>query len=176
MLVVTPAVVPVNYGLWKDYTSEQKNPSKKFNRRKNKFLKSITPNDTIKKPCIAILYKLSNTDTILIWEKTLLNEVCPVDVIVANDGLSIATFDNWFSKGHGENVFTVYNNKGNVYAKYRLKDISPINISNYLTSVSSINWYKNAHYISNDRLVITFICADKNEIQRVYNIETLSFE
>lgn len=176
MLVVTPAVVPVNYGLWKDYTSEQKNPPKKFNRRKNKFLKSITPNDTIKKPCIAILYKLSNTDTILIWEKTLLNEVCPVDVIVANDGLSIATFDNWFSKGHGENVFTVYNNKGNVYAKYKLKEISPINISNYLTSVSSIHWYKNVNYISNDRLMITFISADKNEIQRVYNIETLSFE
>jgi len=55
--------------------------------------------DTVK-PCRAILYRISNSDTIEIWNEPLVNFESPVKAIVANDGKSVITIDDWHSKGY----------------------------------------------------------------------------
>src|SRR5688572_10805057 len=42
------------------------------------------------------------------WKKPLINEIAPVDVVVANNGHGFATFDNWHSMGHGPNAIAIY--------------------------------------------------------------------
>lgn len=75
------------------------------------------------------------------WSKPLLNEVAPVDVLVANGGSNIVTFDNWHSMGYGSTAIVVYDGRGNLVRKLALEDIFPSwFVAAQPHSVSSIAW------------------------------------
>lgn len=175
-LVVTPSKTPEKYHQWLTYKNNRHPDTKSVLRRKEKFMKSITANDTIVTPCNAQLYRNTGNDSILVWSKKLLNYTSPVHAIVADDGSSIATFDNWYSEGYGGNVFVVYNEKGEAKKTYKLDDFSPFPLNDYSISISSIFWRRGAQYIDNSKIEIEFVNDNKVVKKRVYNIRKLMFE
>lgn len=175
-LVVSPKRTSNKYYMWNYYKGGNHTFSKKMLRKKEKFMLNITDQDTILIPCTAELYQIGETDSVLLWKSILLNEVCPVNAIVANDGSSIATFDNWYSKGYGLNVFVVYDEKGNTKKTFNLEEISPFPIDDYPMSISSIYWNKGVKYIDVERIEIIFEAKDNSVKTRVYNLKKNEFE
>jgi len=160
MLRVFPTKIPDKY--W-DWESSSKRKKKRFEAKDTTIIK-----------CHAILYKLDSQDSIQVWNKFLINRTAPSDVIVANDGSSIATFDNWHSLGYGI-VFTIYNEKGEVENNYKLEDFSPYEIDDYMHSVSSIWWKCGAKYIDINRIEIC--CSVEEESKDIhYNLKSKEFE
>lgn len=158
MLKVYPIEYPKNY----------------FTRKYRRQYKKGIIKDTIV-PCHAILYKISNSDTIEIWNKPLVNKESPVNVIVANDGKSIVTFDDWHWRGYSHTM-VIYGENGNVIKDYELKEISPFPLETYLRSISSIFWGSKGKYVDNSRVEVYFE-NEINEIQkRVFNIKLHEFE
>lgn len=139
-------------------------------------MRNITAQDTVLTPCTADLYKIDNSDSVLVWRRPLLNFVCPVYAIIANDGSSIATFDNWYSTGYGVNVFVVYDEKGDAKKTYKLEEISPFPLNDYPMSISSIQWNKREEYLDVERIEIVFGAEDNREKTRTYNMKKLEFE
>lgn len=75
------------------------------------------------------------------WRKPLINEIAPVDVVVANNGQGFATFDNWHSVGHGPNAIVIYGRDGTLIRKFGLEDLfPPWFVAALPHSVSSIHW------------------------------------
>jgi len=175
-LIITPKKTSDKYYLW-DYYKTNKHPqTKKILKQKEKFMRSISEHDTIRIPCTGELYQINGTDSVLIWKRPLLNEVCPVYAIVANDGSSIVTFDNWYSTGYGVNVFVVYDENGNAKKTYKLEEISPFPLNDYSMSISSLYWKKDVRYIDNDRIEIIFETDENKTTKRIYNLKRLEFE
>ncbi len=139
-------------------------------------MRKITVQDTILTPCTAALYKIHGQDSTLVWKQALLNKINPVYAIVANDGSSIATFDNWHFIGCGEHVFVIYNQDGLPQKTYKLEDISPFSLNDYERSISSTHWYDERRYIDNKHIEIIFVTEDGKTKRRIYNIEKLDFE
>jgi len=175
-LIITPKKIPDKYYQWKNYKNNKHPQTKTILRKKLKFMQSISAEDTILIPCMAELYQIKGTDSILLWKNKLLNDICPVYAIVANDGSSVATFDNWYSTGYGVNVFVIYNAEGEAKRTYKLEEISPFPLNDYSLSISSIYWRKSARFIDNERISIEF-ATENNEIEkRIYNTKKLTFE
>src|SRR5690554_323304 len=176
-LIITPKRTSDKYYLWNYYKSNNHPQTKKILRKKKKFMQSISAQDTVLIPCKGELYMVKGTtDSVLIWERTLLNDICPTYAIVANDGSSIATFDNWYSTGYGVNVFVVYDEKGNARKTYKLEEISPFSLNDYLLSISSIIWYDKVEFIENNRIELVFETRDKRKKTMIYNTKELEFE
>ena len=84
------------------------------------------------------------------WTKPLINEVSPVDVVVANGGGSVVTFDNWHSMGYGPDTIVVYDSRGSVVRALALEDVFPKwFVAAQPHSVSSI-WWRGQPRISED--------------------------
>ncbi len=157
ILKVYPIKYPANYF------------SPKYRRQ---YEKGIV-NDTVA-PCHAILYRISDSDTIEIWNKPLVNRSSPVRVRVANDGKSVVTFDDWFMRG-GRHTMVVYGAMGELIEDFSLEDISPFPIDQYPQSVSSIYW-GTGDYWDNDNLEIIFCNEDGEKKRRVFSISKRIFE
>lgn len=85
-----------------------------------------------------------------IWEGRLVNDVSPVSALVADDGRYVVTFDNWHSKGFGDNVVVIYRADGTVVRSLKLADIVPADYVRILPrSVSSL-WWSGKHSLSPD--------------------------
>ena len=175
-LVITPKITPDKYYQWNYYKSNKHPQTKKILRKKEKFMQGILEKDTILIPCTAELYRINATDSILIWKKRLLNDYCPVYAIIANDGTSVVTFDNWYSTGYGVNVFVVYNEKGEAKRTYKLEEISPFPMNDYSMSISSLYWRKEVRFIDNDTIEIIFETENKKLSKRIYDMKKYEFE
>jgi hypothetical protein len=156
MLKVFPTEFPDKYMDWK--------------RAKPKKKAKFSPADTAIKHCHAALYKISDSDTTEIWSKRLINAIAPVHAIVANDGNTIVTFDNWHSVGYGIDVLVVYDSRGGLVNRYALEDFSPFPINDYEMTISSLWWRCGASYIDDKMIEICFRDADDNEKIRKYNL------
>ncbi|GAB3162591.1 hypothetical protein [Telluribacter humicola] len=174
-LIITPQIVPEKYYRWEYFKSNRHPQTKKMLRKKDKFLRNISAQDTVLTPCTGELYDVSGAESVLIWKRSMLNNPCPVHAIIANDGSSVATFDNWYSIGYGVNVFAIYNQKGDAKSTYKLEEISPFPLNDYGKSTSSLYWRKGAVFIDNERVELTFY-TEKNMKKRIYNTKKLEFE
>lgn len=131
-------------------------------------------------PCHAVLYRISNSDTIEVWNKPFINPVSPVNAVVANDGKSVVTIDDWYNAG-SKHTLVVYGEEGELIEDFTLEDITPFPLEQYSRSISSIHWGGrvkdgNVQYLDNERLVISFRNAKGEERKRIFNIETGKFE
>jgi len=136
--------------------------------------KNRTPKDTII-PCHAVLYKLLGTDTVEVWNKLLVNNVSPVEIIVANDGKSVVTFDDWHSRGF-QHTMVVYLEYGDLFKDFSLKEISPFPLEQYYRTISSIHWGSHGKYIDNNRVEVSFHDEKGETRKRVFNIKQGEFE
>lgn len=103
-----------------------------------------------------------------IWKIDLRNKIAPANAILADDGSSVITFDNWGSIGTGSDVMVVYGKNGELLNSYSLKDISPIPISDYYQTVSSVWWRCDVKYIDINNIELKF--CDKNKKSTVKQI------
>lgn len=162
MVKVYPTYIPKNYWKW--------------NLAKPNSMKHVSAKDTTIIHCYAILYKVTNKDTVEVWNKQLINRIMPQDVIVSDDGKSIVTFDNWGSLGYGVDVMVTYDKNGGLIKRYQLEEFSPFPINDYLISISSIWWRCGAKYIDNQTIEICFQNNTKNILTRQYNLTTKEFK
>ena len=162
MLKVVPRTFPPKF--WKANYERLK--------RKNK----LSGKDTTIIPCTGTLYKIIASDTSIVWEKELINRICPVSAIVSNDGSSVVTFDNWLMIGYYSDIMVVYNDLGDLKKRYKIEDISPFPINDYPSSISSLYWCCGKKYIDNDSIEICFENKKSAIIKRIYNVKKLSFE
>ncbi len=161
LLKVYPTEIPKNYYKWLSAKP----------KKKSRF----SAEDTTIVHCHAILYEINHSDTIPIWNKKLINRIAPNFVIVANDGKTIVTFDNWSALGYGVDVMVTYDDCGNMVERYNLEEFSPFPINNYFLSMTSIWWQCGAKYISNDEIEICFLDDKDNTKTRMYNLSTKEF-
>lgn len=83
----------------------------------------------------------SDGSWVTVWDKPLVNEVRPVSAIVSDDGRHVATFDNWYSTGFGENVVVLYGADGSLVRSFALSDVVPAYfVDAFPRSVSSLHW------------------------------------
>lgn len=158
MLMVYPTEYPQNY----------------FTAKYQRHQKMGKVTDTIK-PCHAILYRVSSSDTLEIWNRPLVNAQSPVRAIVANDGKSVITIDDWHQKG-SVHTFVVYGESGELIREFELKEISPFPLEEYFRSISSIHWGGSARYLDNNRVEVIFVNEEGEEKKRVFNIKDGGFE
>lgn len=175
-LIVIPTIIPEKYYQWNYFKNSQVPFNKAGQRRKKRLLESITESDTILIPCHGKLYSISRADTILMWDRKLLNDNCPVHAIVSNDGSSVVTFDNWYSVGYGVNVMVIYNEIGDAKKTYKLEEITPYPLNDYPRTISSVLWRYGARFINNDKIEIDFRNEKDVIIKRTYNTNQLIFE
>jgi hypothetical protein len=85
----------------------------------------------------------------------LVNDVAPVDALVANDGKYLVTFDNWHRLGYGDDVVAIYDAHGRLIRKYALIDILPLDyIETLQRSVSSLHWGRGHFFADDDTLIL----------------------
>lgn len=162
MLKVVPLTYPAKF--W----------NANYNRLKRK--NKLSGKDTTIFPCTGTLYKIIASDTSIVWEKKLINRICPVSAIVSNDGSSVITFDNWLMIGYGSDIMVAYNELGELKKRYKLEDISPFPINDYPSSISSLFWCCGKKYTNNDSIEICFENRKNEIIKRIYNVRKLTFE
>lgn len=141
-------------------------------KRKNK----LSGKDTTIISCTGTLYKIIASDTSIVWEKKLINRICPVTAIVSNDGSSVITFDNWLMIGYGSDIMVVYNEFGELKKRYKLEEISPFPINDYPSSISSLYWCCGKKYTTNYSIEICFENRNNEIIKRIYNVRNMTFE
>ncbi|MDR1755724.1 MAG: hypothetical protein LBR65_02030 [Culturomica sp.] len=149
-------------------------PNDYFTAKYQKQLKKGIVTDSIVSSH-AILYHICNSDTIEVWNRPLVNSQSPVNAIVANDGKSIVTIDDWYSKGY-EHTLVIYGEDGELIKDFELKDITPFPLEQYFYSISSIHWGGKVEYLDNDRMKIFFRNKNEEEQTRVFNIKTREFK
>lgn len=105
----------------------------------------------------------------LLWERQLVNEECPVDAVVSDQGY-VATFDNWYRRGIGDHVVVVYDPRGEVVIDMELGDFtSRSERIRFVKSVSSIHWGRD-HELGSDVLILKlqmmpWSLVDKNDVE-----------
>jgi hypothetical protein len=83
----------------------------------------------------------------LVWEADLSNRVAPVSALVSKDGRHVVTFDNWHSRGYGDNVVVIYGPKGKQIKKLGISDFVDAALERRLPhSVSSL-WWGHGHQL-----------------------------
>lgn len=90
------------------------------------------------------------------WSEPLVNDVAPVDAVVANSGEYVVTFDNWHSTGLGDHVVVIYDGEGQLVRSLRLDDfLPPEQIAGFHRTASSL-WWSGKQRISDDseRLIL----------------------
>ena len=89
-----------------------------------------------------------------VWQMPLVNDVAPVVVLLVDDGSRLVTFDNWHSKGYGDDAVVIYDRQGEVVRKLSLEQMLPADYVRYLPrSVSSLQWRGTPALVDGDRMV-----------------------
>ena len=174
--VVYPTMTPAKYEEWHKYRIIDSKLSKTEQKKKERFFSDLTASDTVLVPCTGVLYHISGNDTVKIWERKLLNTICPVTANVSDNGSSVVTFDNWYSNSYGVNVMVVYNGKGDAMRTYKLEEITPYPLNDYFTSMSSIWWDAGTRFIDNERIEISFQNEKHAVIKRIYDTKDYAFK
>lgn len=85
-----------------------------------------------------------------VWKLPLVNDVGPVNALVANGGRYLVTFDNWHSAGYGPDAVVIYDGEGRLVRKFALEDFLPeAYVAQLPRSVSSL-WWGGDHALAND--------------------------
>jgi hypothetical protein len=93
--------------------------------------------------CEAVLERLAEDQRHYeqVWRKPLVNELAPVSALVSEADGSFVTFDNWGSKGYGDDAIVIYSGAGTLRKKFALTDLmSDADFKRLPSSASSVHW------------------------------------
>lgn len=89
-----------------------------------------------------------------VWDQPLVNDVSPVNALIADGGAYVVTFDNWHSIGFGDHVVVIYGPGGELGRSLSLTDILPEPYLEALPrTVSSLRW-SGEHRIAGGTLIL----------------------
>jgi hypothetical protein len=83
----------------------------------------------------------------LVWEADLANRVAPVSGLVTKDGQHVVTFDNWHSRGHGDNVVVIYGPNGKQIKKLGISDFVDAALVRRLPLSVGSRWWGQGHLL-----------------------------
>lgn len=90
----------------------------------------------------------------LVWQMPLVNDVAPVNVLLADNASFLVTFDNWHSVGYGDDVVVIYDREGHPAHTYSLEQILPAAYVHHLPRSVSSRWWGGKHaLVEGDRYV-----------------------
>lgn len=89
-----------------------------------------------------------------VWQMPLVNDVAPVEVLLADDGSRLVTFDNWHSMGYGDDAVVIYDERGDLLRKLSLEQMLPAAYIQHLPrSVSSMQWRGEPALVEDGRML-----------------------
>lgn len=112
-----------------------------------------------------------------LWAKPLVNQIAPVEVLLAHDGTRVVTFDNWHSVGHGEHVIAIYDGAGELIRSMPLSALLPEDYIEALPhSVSSLQWRRGERISADGGLLLLDVVvpspdgSDRETVERAINL------
>lgn len=90
----------------------------------------------------------------VVWEADLSNDVSPVGALVTRDGQYVVTFDNWHSRGCGDNVVVLYGPKGQQIKRLSLSDFVDVTLESSLPQSVSSRWWGQGHQLDEKAEVV----------------------
>ncbi len=109
-----------------------------------------------------------------VWAKPLVNQIAPVELMIAPDGNRIVTFDNWHSIGHGENVIVIYDGAGDLVRSMPLSALLPEDYIEALPhTVSSLSWRLGERFSDDGRrllLDVVIPSTDRETVERAIDL------
>ena len=108
------------------------------------------------------------------WDKPLVNDVAPVDVVVAPSGRVVATLDNWHFVGRGDNVLVFYGSDGTLIRSLKLTDLLPdYYIKALPSSVSSTGWHSDVRFGADGKLIIPILQPSDDRSDRSKTVDMI---
>lgn len=84
------------------------------------------------------------------WSRPLLNDVAPVETVLANGAQGFVTFDNWHAMGYGPDAIAVYDAQGRLVRNLAVEQVlPPWFVAIQAHSVGSI-WWRDTPHLSTD--------------------------
>jgi hypothetical protein len=108
---------------------------------------------------MAEIQKRDGNDWRVIRRFPLVNDVGPVNVLVANGAHRIVTFDNWHSVGFGKDAVVIYDEQGKHIRSLGLKDFLPEAWVRHLPRTVSSIWWGHGHTLDPSGSVLTLQVA-----------------
>jgi hypothetical protein len=87
-------------------------------------------------------------DALLKWSRELLNPSAPHQVLVADSGAYVVTFDEWGGVGYGPNVVVIYGPGGDVIKSFALEDLLTEEEIGAVWCSTSSRWWGAGKYIN----------------------------
>lgn len=101
-----------------------------------------------------------------IWRRDLINEIAPTDSYVSASGRYVATLDNWYSTGFGDDAIVIYDTHRGTVRHFGLRAM--LGEPYFLTlprSISSIRWRENARILGEALLVPVATPDDRRTVE-----------
>jgi hypothetical protein len=82
-----------------------------------------------------------------LWARDLVNPTAPHEVLVADSGDYVVTFDEWGRVGYGPNVVVIYGPGGELVRNFALEDLLTEKEIAAVPQTVSSRWWSGEHYI-----------------------------
>jgi hypothetical protein len=82
-----------------------------------------------------------------LWSRELLNPTAPHEVLVADSGEYVVTFDEWGRVGYGPNVVVIYGPGGELVRNFALEDLLTEKEIAAVPQTVSSRWWSDEHYL-----------------------------
>jgi len=96
----------------------------------------------------------------VLWERSLVNAVAPVNALVAADGRYVVTFDNWGAIGYGPDVVVIYGPSGELIRALSLTDILGASRVARLRGSIDSRWWAGEHRFESAQVLALSVLAD----------------
>ncbi|MBL8264985.1 hypothetical protein [Steroidobacter sp.] len=113
--------------------------------------------------CEAVLERLEGAEYRRVWRKQLVNDVSPVSALVSAKDGSFVTFDNWHSRGWGDDAIVIYDGAGQVKRKLALTSIMSKQEFDRLPRSASSIWWSGEHEIDYDEVIVNVRVVTTND-------------
>lgn len=99
-----------------------------------------------------------------VWSTHLVNVIAPVTALVSDDGDYVATFDNWYRIGWGDDVVVIYGANGALIKKYGLNDILSADEIEKIPRTVASRWWGGKHIIDEGKKVLILKAVSNGEM------------
>jgi hypothetical protein len=98
-----------------------------------------------------------------VWSRELLNPSAPHQVLVADSGEYVVTFDEWGRVGYGPNVVVIYGPEGDVVKNFALEDLLTEEEITRVPHTVSSRWWGGDHYLDEEAGKVVLVVGREAE-------------
>ncbi len=124
----------------------------------------IIPGDSMHQ-CQGILYAMDEEGGYhQVWSSHLANAISPVSAVVSDNGDYVATFDNWYRIGWGDDVVVIYGANGILIKKHGLEDILSADEIEKIPRTVASRWWGRGHMIDKEKKTLILKVVSNGEM------------